>query len=200
MVATWAEKEYRNLARIHAAGIPCPAPLILRQHVMVMELVGRWPLFAPLRKGALFSLCFGFFKKKSSFLILNLISLYKNLLLDLPFVLLFVFYEVSGKDGWAAPRLKDALISAERARLCYVQVLKAMRSMYIDCRLVHADLSPYNILYTSGKCVIIGACERGVGGCCCLLAGCVLCGPFSIYFAKYLSLQKKKKKKKKKKI
>ena len=34
MVKMWAEKEMRNLARLHAAGIPCPKPLQLRMHVL----------------------------------------------------------------------------------------------------------------------------------------------------------------------
>ena len=40
MVKMWAEKELRNLARLHAAGIRCPKPLLLRTHVLVMELIG----------------------------------------------------------------------------------------------------------------------------------------------------------------
>eukprot|EP00123_Amoebidium_parasiticum_P013304 comp21887_c0_seq1/m.31347 comp21887_c0_seq1/g.31347 ORF comp21887_c0_seq1/g.31347 comp21887_c0_seq1/m.31347 type:complete len:632 (-) comp21887_c0_seq1:489-2384(-) len=52
-----------------------------------------------------------------------------------------------GKDGWAAPRLKDAEISEEKARELYTQVVKDMRILYQDCRLVHGDLSEYNLLY-----------------------------------------------------
>ncbi|XP_046558908.1 serine/threonine-protein kinase RIO1-like [Haliotis rubra] len=50
MVRTWAEKEMRNLIRIHQAGINCPEPLLLRSHVLVMEFIGTdgWP--APLLK------------------------------------------------------------------------------------------------------------------------------------------------------
>ncbi len=40
MVRQWAEKEMRNLRRIHAAGIPCPAPVTLRFHVLVMGFLG----------------------------------------------------------------------------------------------------------------------------------------------------------------
>ena len=32
MVATWAEKEMRNLHRLNGAGIPAPVPLELRAH------------------------------------------------------------------------------------------------------------------------------------------------------------------------
>ena len=41
MVKMWAEKEMRNLARLHAAGIRCPKPLQLRMHVLG-EWVGGW--------------------------------------------------------------------------------------------------------------------------------------------------------------
>ena len=34
MVKLWAEKEMRNLARLHAAGINCPKPVQLRMHVL----------------------------------------------------------------------------------------------------------------------------------------------------------------------
>lgn len=40
MVKMWAEKELRNLARLHAAGISCPKPVQLRTHVLVMEFIG----------------------------------------------------------------------------------------------------------------------------------------------------------------
>ncbi|KAK0256577.1 Serine/threonine-protein kinase rio1 [Friedmanniomyces endolithicus] len=46
MVKVWAEKEFRNLRRIHAAGIPCPQPVYLKAHVLVMSFLGNskgWP-------------------------------------------------------------------------------------------------------------------------------------------------------------
>ena len=55
--------------------------------------------------------------------------------------------EFLGQDGWAAPRLKDANLSNKRLRACYVQCIKLMRTMFITCKLVHADLSEYNMLY-----------------------------------------------------
>lgn len=41
MVAMWAEKEMRNLKRLHTAGIPCPEPLLLRNHILVMTFLGK---------------------------------------------------------------------------------------------------------------------------------------------------------------
>ncbi|CAH6720302.1 serine/threonine-protein kinase Rio1p [[Candida] jaroonii] len=37
MVKVWAEKEFRNLKRLYTNGIPCPEPIDIRSHVLVME-------------------------------------------------------------------------------------------------------------------------------------------------------------------
>jgi RIO kinase 1 len=107
MVKLWADKERRNLARIHDAGIPSPAPVALRNHVLVMDFVG-------------------------------------------------------DRKGKSAPRLKDVRFEGltgeeEEAKWndLYIQLLTYMRIMYQTCRLVHADLSEYNILYHEGKQWII---------------------------------------------
>ncbi len=47
MVALWAEKEFRNLARLRGAGVRCPAPVHLRAHVLVMDFVGCHGVAAP---------------------------------------------------------------------------------------------------------------------------------------------------------
>ncbi|KAJ2889409.1 Serine/threonine-protein kinase rio1, partial [Coemansia aciculifera] len=100
MVRLWAEKEMRNLKRLNAAGIPSPCPVILRQHVLVMEFLGT-------------------------------------------------------PEGWAYPRLKDAVIPASRFPALYYQLVRDMRVMYAVCKLVHADLSEYNILYHGKRLYII---------------------------------------------
>ncbi|KAG8936293.1 protein kinase rio1 [Tulasnella sp. 418] len=51
------------------------------------------------------------------------------------------------EDGWASPRLKDAEIPASAALDLYMELIISMRRMYHSCKLVHADLSEYNILY-----------------------------------------------------
>jgi RIO kinase 1 len=103
MVKLWADKERRNLARIHDAGIPSPEPIALRTHVLVMGLVG-------------------------------------------------------DRKGKPAPRLKDVrfdgLTSEEEDAKwtdLYVEMLAYMRILYHTCRLVHADLSEYNVLYHQGR-------------------------------------------------
>uniref|UniRef100_A0A453S2Z8 Serine/threonine-protein kinase RIO1 n=5 Tax=Triticinae TaxID=1648030 RepID=A0A453S2Z8_AEGTS len=99
MVKTWAEKEMRNLKRVAAAKIRCPAPLLLKLHVLVMEFIG--------------------------------------------------------KGGWAAPRLKDAALSVDKLHEAYFEIVTIMRTLYQKCKLVHGDLSEYNILYFKGHLYII---------------------------------------------
>ena len=99
MVRTWAEKEMRNLTRMYQGGIPCPEPVILRSHVLVMEFIG--------------------------------------------------------ESGWPAPLLKDVAISESKARELYLQCVQIMRDIYWKCRLVHADLSEFNMLYHRDKVYII---------------------------------------------
>lgn len=104
MVKVWAEKEMRNLRRIHAAGIPSPEPLYLRLHVLVMGFLGN-------------------------------------------------------SKGVPSPRLKDVQFDIPdpeaKWRSLYIELLGYMRMMYQTCRLVHADLSEYNILYHNDKLYII---------------------------------------------
>jgi RIO kinase 1 len=107
MVKVWAEKEFRNLRRIHAAGIPCPEPVYLKAHVLVMSFLGN-------------------------------------------------------NKGWPAPRLRDFEFEAEtqeevaaKWRDVYIQLLGYMRILYQTCRLVHADLSEYNLLYHQGQLIMI---------------------------------------------
>ncbi|KAG6626546.1 serine/threonine-protein kinase RIO1-like [Carya illinoinensis] len=63
--------------------------------------------------------------------------------------------EFIGKAGWAAPRLKDAVLSLDRLCEGYVEMIIAMRTLYQKCKLVHGDLSEYNILYFEGHLYII---------------------------------------------
>lgn len=99
MVKTWAEKEMRNLIRLNTAEIPCPEPVMLRSHVLVMGFIG--------------------------------------------------------KDDMPAPLLKNVQLSESKARELYLQVIQYMRRMYQDARLVHADLSEFNMLYHAGDVYVI---------------------------------------------
>ena len=106
MVKVWAEKEFRNLRRLYNAGIPCPEPVYLKAHVLVMEFLGN-------------------------------------------------------SKGYPAPRLRDVEFdvpedqAAARWSEVYLDLLGYMRKMYQICRLVHADLSEYNLLYYKQRLFVI---------------------------------------------
>lgn len=101
MVKVWAEKEFRNLKRLYTNGIPCPEPVELRSHVLVMEY---------LTKG----------------------------------------------NSQPSPKLRDhPFKDVDEIVYYYQQMLFYMRRMYQRCRLVHADLSEYNLIVHKDKLYII---------------------------------------------
>jgi RIO kinase 1 len=51
-----------------------------------------------------------------------------------------------GTDGKAAPRLKDVVFETNVEEF-YKETVMLLRTMYQECRLVHADFSEYNLLY-----------------------------------------------------
>lgn len=63
--------------------------------------------------------------------------------------------EFIGDQGLAAPRLKDAGLTEEQHIKAYFDVLKLMRKMLQDCKMVHGDLSEYNMLYFKDEIYII---------------------------------------------
>uniref|UniRef100_A0AAY5KFD3 Serine/threonine-protein kinase RIO3 n=1 Tax=Esox lucius TaxID=8010 RepID=A0AAY5KFD3_ESOLU len=64
-----------------------------------------------------------------------------------------------GKDHVPAPKLKDAMLSSEDMKKAYYQVLHVSSDvqlwLYMECNLVHADLSEYNMLWHEGKVWLI---------------------------------------------
>ena len=69
-----------------------------------------------------------------------------------------IMMEFIGKDGIAAPRLKDALSEFENVEEfdnCYIQIMEIMKKMYQNCKLVHSDFSEYNLLYYNKEIYVI---------------------------------------------
>jgi serine/threonine-protein kinase RIO1 len=92
LMETWAEKEFKNLSRFQKASVNVPRPFLVRRNVIVMELIG--------------------------------------------------------KDGIAAPLLKDAEVELpEQHELILKNIIEDITKAYQQAKLVHADLSQYNILY-----------------------------------------------------
>ena len=66
-----------------------------------------------------------------------------------------------GKEGWAAPSLKDVPLTESKASELYTELCLMMRNLFQKCKLVHADLSEYNILYHKGSLCFID-CSQSV--------------------------------------
>lgn len=64
-----------------------------------------------------------------------------------------ILMDFIGKDGVAAPRLKDAHV--ESWHDAYEQTLMAIRNMFQVSNLVHADLSEYNLLWFEDSLYVI---------------------------------------------
>lgn len=60
-----------------------------------------------------------------------------------------------GRNGWCAPRLKDAELTIDQSFDAYKSVVLDMRRMLHECNLVHGDLSEYNLLWYEGKVAVI---------------------------------------------
>jgi len=60
-----------------------------------------------------------------------------------------------GENGWPSRRLHDAGLSERRMREAYVQTVVIMRRMFQRCKLVHGDLSEYNLLWHKNEVFVI---------------------------------------------
>ncbi len=54
--------------------------------------------------------------------------------------------EFIGKDGVPMPQLKDVTLTREEAKLIFNRVIEYMSLLYSKAKLIHADLSEYNVL------------------------------------------------------
>ncbi len=65
--------------------------------------------------------------------------------------------EFIGTEGLPAPRLQDAVVDDPQA--LRRGLAKAIHAMVVDARLVHGDLSPYNVLYHEGRPILIDVAQ-----------------------------------------
>lgn len=93
-ISKWAEKEFRNLARVNKRSkLFAPEALLFKEHVVVMSFIG--------------------------------------------------------KDGVPAPQLREVAMSSLSSSewlTAYLDTMTIIYSLYHDCKLVHGDLSEYNLL------------------------------------------------------
>lgn len=64
-----------------------------------------------------------------------------------------------GDNHNAAPKLRDARLSAAELSCAYEEIVAAMHKLYNEANLVHADLSEYNILWFEDKCWFIDVAQ-----------------------------------------
>ncbi|XP_053675775.1 serine/threonine-protein kinase RIO3 [Anopheles nili] len=67
--------------------------------------------------------------------------------------------EFVGDSMIPAPKLKEAVLSHVQLSLKYEEIVEIMHKLYKEARLVHADLSEYNILVHDGQCWIIDVAQ-----------------------------------------
>lgn len=60
-----------------------------------------------------------------------------------------------GKDMIPAPKVKDVELPFEDMTIMYEQTVEIIRALYTKCKLVHADLSEYNLLWYDDKTWVI---------------------------------------------
>lgn len=60
-----------------------------------------------------------------------------------------------GVKGLPAPLLKDVELTESRARQLYLDCILMMRKLFTDCKLVHSDLSEFNLLYNESQLYVI---------------------------------------------
>jgi serine/threonine-protein kinase RIO1 len=101
VIRLWAQKELRNLGRMHRAGVRCPLPIGLYGHdVLVMQFLG---------------------------------------------------------EEKPAPQIRD--VSAADWSELYAECVRQMRRMFIGAKLVHADLSEFNMLLWRGELWVIDVAQ-----------------------------------------
>lgn len=157
MVRLWAEKEMRNLKRLEAAGIRCPKAVEVRGNVLVMTFLGKEGLAAveqpdtpgvpPLpaqpaqqQRAEIPS------QDASPSAAARTSTSTVSAMADEDGSVIPAREHAA--DWEASPRLKDAVIPSERLSALYIEVLHVLRRMWRVCKLVHADFSEYNILYS----------------------------------------------------
>mmetsp|Transcript_53229 Transcript_53229/g.61112 ORF Transcript_53229/g.61112 Transcript_53229/m.61112 type:complete len:318 (+) Transcript_53229:669-1622(+) len=63
--------------------------------------------------------------------------------------------EFLGEGMVPAPRLRNAELTTEQLSQVYLDLIMMMRRLYHECKLIHADLSEYNLLYWKEKLWVI---------------------------------------------
>ncbi|PFH32304.1 RIO1 family protein [Besnoitia besnoiti] len=172
MVVNWVMKEFRNLLRLHAAGVPCPLPVDVSAHVLLMTFIGfaadAPPVCAPEDAPPVSAApdaddeAFAVRQRTTGFSTGARADDAAEAAAD-------ARPPADAQDAAAAstsaasllyaaaPRLKDlvsavccsaaATASLRAWEALYVQAVALLRWLFQVCRVVHGDLSEYNLLF-----------------------------------------------------
>jgi len=94
LIYAWCMKEFKNLSRMHDAGVRVPEPIDFHENLLLMQYIGT--------------------------------------------------------ETAAAPSLRNVELTQEEAEAFYKEIVKFIKLMYKKAKLVHGDLSEYNILVHEG--------------------------------------------------
>lgn len=144
LIKVWSEKEFRNLKRLKLNGFNVPEPFDLKSNILLMEFLSKESESGSTdNKG-----------EKNVVDNAETSVVHDDIPDDGSTINL-----ASGKNserGWPSPKLKDyEFQSIEEVYQIYYQILINMRLMYHKCRLIHADLSEYNLIMYRGEIYII---------------------------------------------
>jgi serine/threonine-protein kinase RIO1 len=150
----WTEKEFTNLIRVHRVGIPSPAPLLRRGHVLAMTFLGEdgWP--APQLREVSFDVPVDTAQAPAlppaAAAVPHASAVPESAEAKAARRAAAAEAEAAAAavhDRWVEEQRSAAAAKAQSAWLdLYVQTAVMMWSLFHLCRLVHADLSEYNLL------------------------------------------------------
>ncbi|CAD7959928.1 unnamed protein product [Amoebophrya sp. A25] len=138
VIAQWCEKEYRNLQRIRqkANFIKVPYPIEHRANVLVMALIGHEGIAAPRLKDV---------PTEELVVEQRQLKVYFSKREE---------NESNAEEQEEQEELHD-LLEQDPWLFTYLQCCRMLRDLFQNCKLVHGDLSEYNILYFNGSLYMI---------------------------------------------
>jgi len=160
LMVAWAEKEFRNLCRCRRAQVPCPQPLVLSGHVLLMEFLDDEPVTtAGTGAGSADSTTAADGATTRASATTSSTSSTSSSTGGLS--------RSSTCSGWPAPQLQEVppnALSRGGWHRAYCQALSCTRALWQRARLVHGDLSAFNLLWRSNAPATAASLQENSSG------------------------------------